>query len=74
MSDLPTLGYGDKEGFKKLAEQPSELFVIYNERTGALIRVVECQPYMVTMSGEWSSDYTAKKWNNIFKAITDDYA
>ncbi len=45
------------------------LFCIFNRNTGDLVRVVECEEMMVTMSGPWNSDYSYIKWETCFELI-----
>lgn len=33
-------------------------WIVYEEKTNRIIRVVTCEESMVTMSGEWSNQYT----------------
>ena len=47
------------------------LNVVFNYKTGKLIRIVDCEPIMVTMSGEWSTDYTFAPWDKFYKAYME---
>lgn len=72
----PELPYGDPDNvrkFKEAAECAPEVFVVWNGKSGRIIRVVECAPVMLTMSGSWSSSYRSATWEDM-RSVYEAYA
>ncbi len=40
-------------------------FIVYDRNTKEIVRVVQCDPLMVTMSGMWSNQFEVLCWDDI---------
>lgn len=48
-----------------------ETWIIYDKKTKAIQRVVECSEDMVMMTGMWSNQWAYVSWNDAIKLVEE---